>query len=506
MAYPSTQPPQKPRAPTYYPNSPTGAMPSVPGAVPPAGGYNNPANAPQNDGMPPRPAQGTSFGAGKAQGGTGPASTTTTITDGIPQTPPSGTGTSSATIPGPRYRPVSAIPVPPPPPTMVPDTAASGNLRGEVYTPGSDPRLTGQQGYTDQAMQRVLGANRGQMQDANESRYRSIFGSGQIDPSGYGVDPDQQFRRMDTDVRAAGVDPNVARGPGVDPMESARTARYGQAQDQALEGLNGPDRTALAMQKLKDFDAASNEQRFNEERALGQNIVKFGRSGMQSNAGDFGEITRKIAGDRGRLANELARSVAEGDINDRFRRVDTTSGLRSMESGIDAGMRGERRMERDYGTALDERNVGRQMDERNFRASLDSQNLDRGRNERDLETALGERNIGRRMGERDTRLNIANGNEDRRYRNTSAALGLASDQTDRGIGDLYDQLNAAGTLEDRIFGQGRSNRDEYRTERGYQEGAAQRTIENRIKERELQQAEEEMRLRRAALAAQAGGL
>lgn len=526
------QPPKKPAfglppAPTFYPNSPTGPMPTAPVPKPPAfglpAGYVNPgttAARPPSNGQFGRPSQPTTPAARPPAFGLPPGYKN-------PNAPPPGPKFPSPTDARKRIEGLKALP------PITPETAAAGNLRGDVYTPGADPRLQGAQGATDAAGQRVQGINRQGMQGANEDRYRSIFGNGQVDASGFGVDTDQQFRRMDTTVNAGSVDPNVrfrgvntsvAGGPSVDPMESSRTARYGTAQDQALEGLNGPNRTDLAMKTLADFDAQADVARQGQFRKVGQTAAKFGRIGMGDVNAELGSIEGDFQRDRLQKQNELAASVAEGDIGDRFRRVDATAGLRGMESGIDAGMRGERRTEREYGTGLDERNVGRainerdtamglgernvgrQMDERNFRASLDSQNMDRGRNERDLETALGERNIGRRQSERDTRLNIATGNEDRRYRNTSTALGIASDQTDRGIGDVFDQFNAAGTLEDRIFGQGRQNRDEFRDERGYQEGAAQRTIENRIREREVQQQEEEMRLRRSMMQAQAGNL
>ena len=291
---------------------------------------------------------------------------------GTPQNP----GTVSPITPRPPAVGVQPTPIATKP--IAPETSPVGqNLRGDVYTPGDDPRLSGAMTASDTAAGRVQGINRGGMQAGNEGRYRSLYGDGQV--SG------------------------------------------------AMDELTGaPDRTALAMQKLKDFDAVSNEQRFNEERSLGQNIAKFGRIGMQSNAGDFGEITRKIAGDRGRLANELVRDVSEGDINDRFRRVD-------------------------------------------------------------MKTGLAERNA------------------DRGFQRTSAAVNTATGQTDRSIGDAFDQLDAAGSLEDRIFGQGQSNRGEMRTERGRQDTQAQQTIENRLREFEIQQQLEDAKIRRAAALATAGG-
>lgn len=565
---PVTQPPRyrpvTPKPPT--PGAPPQQTPPLvaepgPAAMPP-GGYNNPANAPQNDpsGLPPKPPKGQTFGYNKAQHGVGPANNTTPVEQRVPPPTPTVNTTSSATLPPPQYRPVPITPPKLPQiatETVMPTTPTG--LRGDTYTPGGDPRLSGLQTATDLAYDDVQDTRRQPIQQGMEDRYRSVFGTGQIDPNDFATDTDARFRSLDTKVTAGSVDPNVAfksidprvqardattqvaRGPEVQATESARTSRYGAAQDQALEGLGGPDRTALAKQKLQDFDAVSDEQRFKEERALGQNIAKFGRSGMQSNAGDFGEITRKIAGDRGRLANELAADVAEGDINDRFRRVDATAGLRGQESGIDAGLRGESRTERQYGTnvetdnvnrglddrdyrtgldernigrsigerdsalGLGERNVGRAVDERNFRAGLDSENMDRARNERDLESALEERNIGRRAGERDTRLGIATGNQDRAFDRTSSAINAATSQTDRNMGDIYDRFNAVGSLEDRVFDQGESNRNEFRAERQRQDQQSQQTIENRLREFEVQQQLEDNKIRRAAALQQAGG-
>jgi hypothetical protein len=484
-----TKAPQPPGPPQMDPAQ-VGAMPPAPAGT---GGYrpgsqpqtyNDPANAPKypgedNSDLPPRPPKGQTFGWNKAQGGDGPASNTG-YQDPTGHAPVVQPMTNQPQIGQPPVgtRPPSRLPAPPVPITPPTSPVGSG-LRGEVFAPGGDPRLAGAQTATDNAAFRAQTYNRNAMQAGNEDRYRSVFGDGQIDAGQYGVNPNVRFR---------GVNPNVAGGPAVDPNESARTAKYGQAQDQALDGLQGPDRTALALQKLKDFDAVSEEQRFKEERSLGQNIAKFGRSGMQGNADNFGEIQRKIAGDRGRLVNDLAMNVSEGDINDRFRRVDATAGLRGQESGIDAGMRGERRTERDYGTGLDERNYGRQS------------------NERDLETALDESNYGRASTERNTRLGVAEGNQDRLFARSKASVDAATGLTNSSVNDAFDQFNAAGSLEDRVFGQGQSNRGEMRTERNFQQQDAQQTIENRIKEREIQQAEEEMRLRRAALQAQAGGM
>jgi hypothetical protein len=439
-----------PSSPTYNPDRALPWRPAPAAGDPePPGGYNNPANAPKNElpegsdpPLPPAPPKGQPLPKGPAQ---------------VP--------------------PKSPLPSGPPPMVDLPDPG--GSLRKDIYAPGDDPRLKGAQSATDRAGGIVQDTHRQPLQNSMEDRYRALYGTGGIDASGFGVNPDVDFNRMNT---------QVGKGPAVDPMESARTAKYGAAQDAALEGLGGPSRTELAKKALADFEAQGQvglEQRF---RKVGQTAAKFGRMGMGDVNAELGSIQGDYERDRLQKQNDLARSVAEGDISDRFRRVDATSGLRGQESAIDTGMRGERRTEREYGTGIDERN------------------LERGRDERTLESALSERNVGRRMSERDTRLGITEGNQDRAFDRTRAAIDTATGQTDRNIGDVYDRYDAAGSLEDRLYGQGRGNRDEMRSERGRQDTQAQQTIENRLQQFRLQQELEDQRIRRAAALAQAGGL
>lgn len=397
---------------------------------------------------------------------------------------------------GPEFAP----PIDPGAPTM------DNNLRGSTFTPGGDPRLTAAQSATDKLFGAVTGGQSySTMAGANADRYRSIYGNGQVGFSP--VQTDARYRAINTNAPFRSINTNVAAGPSVDPMETDRVARYGSAQDDALDSLNGPSRTELAKQKLKDFDAVSDEQRFKEERSLGQNLSKFGRSGMGANADAFGEITRKIAGDRGRLENELAASVAEGDINDRFRRIDATSGLRGQEEGIASGRRGESRTERDYTTGLGERNVARGTAERDAELGATERGIGRQQDERDLESAIESANIGRRVNERDAGLGVSERNQDRAFDRTNATLDAAGRDASQDIQGQYDRLNAGTTLEDKIFNQGGSNRAEMRSERGYQQDAAQQSLDNRIRERGIQAQEKKDRLARAvALMDQGDGI
>ena len=480
-------------------------------------------------------------------------------------------GTTTPTVPTPEIVPTTqapGAPIPPrpvalPPQTITPrtetplppvDTPQAGSMAGDIYTPGDDARLGDAQGATDVAGRRVqsgspFSARAGTATD----RYRSVLGSGQVQGRGVdtdvpftgvdteveagALDPNARFRSIDTNITSRGIDPRVAGGPDVNADESGR---YLAEQDAAVAGLQGPSRTELASQALKDFDTQGEAALAGRFRKVGQTAAKFGRMGMGDVNAELGSIQGDFERDRMTKANELARSVAEGDISDRFRRVDTTSGLRRGESGIESGLRGEARTERDYDTTLDERNVGRDFTERDFQTEIDANNIDRQRSERDaalgveernigrqfdergFTTNLDERNLGRAAGERDTALSAGERAVGRRTNERDAMLGLdernvgrefdrANAAIDYGardanadIGQEFDQLNAAGSLEDRIAGQGRQNRDEFRTERGYQGSQTQQTLENRLRQREMENAEREAQFRRSLAQSTAG--
>lgn len=325
--------------------------------------------------------------------------------------------------------------------TAPPQQEQDPNLRDQVYTPGGDPRLQGAQNATDAAAGRVQnGAGYGQMANAAGQRYRSLFGSGQVGS-----------RNVNTQVQG---------GPAVNAVDGGR---YLSEQDQALASLGGPNRTELAKQALADFDSGNAEGLHQRFRTVGQNAARLGRLGMGDTGKEVYDVGRAYEQDRMRYANELARSVAEGDISDRFRRVDATSGLRSQEAGIGSGLRGEARGERDYFTGLGERNVGRALDDRDYQTNLDI------------------------------------GNQDRAFDRARTGESFGADEAGRELDDRYRRLSSAAGYETDIFNQGRANRDEFRTERGRQDSLGQLGVENRIRERELGNNEMEQRFRQALM-------
>ena len=315
-------------------------------------------------------------------------------------------GQVSGLAPRPPARPqVGAPPVAPPPPPPAPpaiveppnpvggvDGAVEGSLTEQAFLPGGDGRLQGAQGATDKAMARIQGGqNYSGRAAGNEGRYRSVFGTAED------------------------------------------SGKYMAEQDAAVAGLGGPSRTDLAKQALADFERQGEtalQQRF---RAVGQKNAALGRLGSGMVNSELGTIQGDFERDRLEKMNELARSVSEGDISDRFRRVDATSGLRRGEAGISQGLRGE--------------------------------NFERQR----------------------------------------SAIDYGGRDASQDIGNEYGELDAAGRLEDRVFGQGQQNRGEFRAERGYQDSRRRESLDNRIRQREMENAEQRERAIRAQLLLQAGG-
>lgn len=264
----------------------------------------------------------------------------------------------------------------------------SGNLRSDVYTPGGDPRLGGAQNATDAAASAT-----------------------QTGP-GYN-DMAQRFR----------------------PVE---TGRYSDEQDQALAALGGPNRTELARQALADFDETDAENRHNRFRQIGQNAARLGRLGMGDTGKEVIDQGRIFEADRARYANELARGVAEGDISDRFRRVDVTSGLRGQESDIDARLRGEGR--EIAGTELDDR-YRRLGAAAGYETDIFNQgraNRDEFRAERGRQDDLAQRGMDNRVRERE----LGNSEMDQRFRQALARFAMGQEGIPR-LDELLQQYGGA---------------------------------------------------------------
>lgn len=114
------------------------------------------------------------------------------------------------------------------------------------------------------------------------------------------------------------------------------------------------------------------------------------------------------------------------------------------------------------------------------------------------------RRLGAVSGLRGSEADIYGQTGDRNFARAQSAAGYGGRDASATLADRTSRLGAAQSLEDLIYGQGAANRNEFRTERGFQAGQGQQDIENRIRQRELQNQELDARFRRGAIAAGMG--
>lgn len=213
---------------------------------------------------------------------------------------------------------------------------------------------------------------------------------------------------------------------GASPQSDPSFQKYTQGFDSALSNIsNGPNRTQLALQTLQDFDIAGQPQLAADFRKVGQSAAKFGRLGAGMTTNDLTGLQGTYDRNKMLLKNELARSVAEGDINDRYRTADVYSNARNQQYGFGNTDRG-------YNTGVDQYNQGALFDRQ--RAGNDAQSQ----------------------------------YEDRLFSQRRA-----------GNQDLAD-------YQDRLFGQQGQLRNELRGERDYQYGLSRNATDDAVRQRMLE--------------------
>lgn len=173
-------------------------------------------------------------------------------------------------------------------------------------------------------------------------------------------------------IPTTAIDPaNDLRSQQVLPSADPRLAGASAATDAAASALSGgPNRTELAMKTLADFDRAGARGLSDRFTNIGQQAAKFGRIGHGENETAVKDAQLQYETNRDILKNQLASSVAEGDIADRFSKVGTLSGLEGSIYGQGAANRGEVRTERDYQTGAAEQATSRAVEQRRLEEEL----------------------------------------------------------------------------------------------------------------------------------------
>lgn len=108
------------------------------------------------------------------------------------------------------------------------------------------------------------------------------------------------------------------------PVSSAppgsTTSTFGPGNDLLSTQINpntgGPNRTELAQNLIKDWDAQHAPQFAADQRAIGQNAAKFGRIGAGMTTNDLTGLAATYARDRQGFQNQLASGLADATIGD----------------------------------------------------------------------------------------------------------------------------------------------------------------------------------------------
>lgn len=151
------------------------------------------------------------------------------------------------------------------------------------------------------------------------------------------------------------VTPGAPVLPGADP----RLDRYRSLVDDAAGALSGPSRTDLAMNALSDFDTAQGRAGDAAFRRATQLAAAKGGLGSGMLASSYGDVATDLAEREMAKRNELAYNVAEGDIGDRFRRLDVLGGVEGSAFGQGQATRNEVRGERGHLEGIQEGNITR---------------------------------------------------------------------------------------------------------------------------------------------------
>lgn len=337
-----------------------------------------------------------------------------------------------------------------------------------------------------------------------------------------GVDPNVGYQGVNTQATFRGVNPGVAGGAAVDPATSARLAAQQAMVDEQATKLAGVDRLKLAQEKFGTYANATNPEFENSIRSATEAAAAHGGLGSGMLTNQYGDLATTRARDLQAERDRLFQAAEEGSIQDQFNKVSALQGLSGQTAGEEAGVRGERRTERDTATGLSERNVGRTQAERDAELAAEERNIGRATGERDTALGLSERNLGRRQSERDAALAAQERGISRSQQERDAALGVDTSNLgldisernkgleveganiDRTAADDYRRLGAATDLFSSLSGADRSARDEYRTERENQQREAQSAEDSAVRRTQLEEALKSGDFERALALAQYG--
>lgn len=260
--------------------------------------------------------------------------------------------------------------------------------------------------------------------------------------------------------------------PSIDPAYGASTNRIRESYLSGLEGLQGPDRNALAAEAFKAIQAESDPAFQAQLREVGRKNAATGRIGSGMATSDLGDVAQRRNEFLGNRQADLSREAAGLTLDDRLKVTGALGeGFNTLQTG-DARLSGLGNAA--YGSnienldrlfrnelALSESNRGYGLDLGQFYSGLGNQSFATGqelrnelRGERDYQTDASERGIDRTIQQRMLEEDLIDRgfNRNDTEANTSYRIGYGQDPTDamRYAGNQYQAQadEAYGGVED----------------------------------------------------------
>ena len=391
------------------------------------------------------------------------------------------------------------------------------NLIGTQFNPDPSSRLQGIQGQVDTARNAVAGFQPGQFQGVGVGQApggldqaRENIGQAQLGQFGAVQGPQfggarGLFGQAGQETAGATVGPFGGIGAGqFGSQGDTAAARAGISQDLgALRG--GPSRGELAAQTFEQIQQRGAPQFQRELRDVGARAASLGRVGAGVTTNELTDVFTQRQRDLDLTKRGLATDAAGLERGDLLNTLGASQGVAGQlfgqdigEAGFQQGLRGEQRGERGFfaGQAGDEAQRGLQR--AGLFAGLGS-----------AESGLAGQEFGARFGERGfqagqdrsaadlalSRGGLFAGIQGQQFGQEQGLRGEARGERgaeqDFGLRNLGAQQNVFGQLggaEGQQFGQEQSQRNELRGERGFQTALDQQNIQNRVQQRQLEEA------------------
>jgi hypothetical protein len=137
-------------------------------------------------------------------------------------------------------------------------------------------------------------------------------------------------------------------GTQINPQDNPRLQGVQAQLDQALQGLQGPDRGQIARDLYKGIEQDTADERTRGIRQISEAAGRLGRIGAGGVSTDLGSLEERLSMNRDRQLRELSAGAAGESLSDQLKKLGGTADIEQLLSGIGAQKRGEVRGERDY--------------------------------------------------------------------------------------------------------------------------------------------------------------